>query len=279
MDNIFELFRDDNVTLESSKSIKKEDVEKSVKRYVKNYKNLSLLDTVKLIEDTNPYDNGYILREDYQYFIDARSNLKDDLIVKNNFGAKRVDKSKANDAEQMIQRHIMLSDKYVDVLGKLIINEIVMNYEKEKAKKIDFITYKEDSNTINLIELKKCSYIKNKNEGDSSNTKENFIKVALQISTYYSFFIHALENDKVKNEIKRLIDTLGNVNVDMDSVNVRRCILAPENLFMTDIDDDELKELKEHYDLYTIRRNLKYDDLREYAVNSNEELFEIVRDN
>ena len=201
------------------------------------------------------------------------------MIVKNNFGAKRVDKSKANDAEQMIQRHIMLSDKYVDVLGKPIINEIVMNYEKEKAKKIDFITYKEDSNTINLIELKKCSYIKNKNEGDSSNTKENFIKVALQISTYYSFFIHALENDKVKNEIKRLIDTLGNVNVDMDSVNVRRCILAPENLFMTDIDDDELKELKEHYDLYTIRRNLNYDDLREYAVNSNEELFEIVRDN
>ncbi len=280
MKEYFELYKTSPINKEYSleKRNDKYVKEKTAIKYIKDKYNLNLLECVKKIEETNPYENGYTLRDDYNYLINKRKKLKDEEVVKNNFGALKEDKTKLNDAEQMIQRHIMLSDKYENILGKSIFNEFVPNMEEDRNKKsIDLITYRKKDNTINLIELKKCSYIMNKNDGDSSDTTENFVKVALQVSTYYSFFIHALKNNEIKLEIKRALDEVGNVNIDIDNVNVRGCILAPAKLFVTDLDDDELTEFKEHYDLYTIKLSDEYDDLRKYPVNSNEKLFEIDR--
>ena len=168
---IFELYDSNEAKLKPNSKLDRYERDKQIKKYIKRETNLNLLDTINLIEDTNPFNYGYTIRTDYQRLIDDRKTLKDQDKVKKTFGALREDKSSDNKAEPMIERHIMLSDKYIDILGKPLFYEFPPNVEKDNTgeKDIDLITYDENKKIINLIELKKCSYIKEKNNNNVTN--------------------------------------------------------------------------------------------------------------
>lgn len=273
--NKFELYK--RLEKFSGSSRNKEAKEKEAIKKIRSISRMSIKDTLDDIENSNPYEYGFTKRTDFQGMEKRVLNLKNEDRVKNTFGAKREDGSKMNHSEHMIERHIMLSDKYIDVLGKPVHYEFVPHQDNNLSEHpIDLITYVEDTNTINLIELKKCAYIRGNNRtNDGSDSGELFIRAAFEISTYYTFFKHLLDDESSRKMVKESFDKIANVNIDIDNVKINKVILAPFELFINY--SDEIDNIMNNYECYTIELNDGYDDLRNYFVNSDEKLFKIEK--
>lgn len=261
----------------STSSRNKEVREKDAIKKVRSISGKSIKDTLNDIENTNPYEKGYTRRTDFDGMERRVLNLKNEERVKNKFGAIDKNGDKVNHSEHMIERHIMLSDKYTDVIGKPVHYEFVPHQDSSLPEHpIDLITYVEETNTINLIELKKCSYIRGGSRtADASSSDELFIRAAFEISTYYTFFKHLLDDEDSRKKVKESFDRIAGINIDIDNVNINKVILAPFELFINY--SDEVDNLMNNYECYTIELNDGYDDLRQYCVNSDEKLFKIEK--
>lgn len=239
----------------------------------------SLSALINKIIKTDPFGNGYVARDNYKNNTRDRINLKNQLDkVGNHFDYYKKGK-KGSNLEQMIQRHIMLSNKYEGVFGKNLYYEFPCNTYKENTAKdkkgkipIDLITYDESKKRLYLIELKKCCAVKN-NEKISNNLKESnelALRALMEITTYYSFFIHNMKYNKEKME--EALNKVGNVNINLNEVEIRRAILVPKNT-LNKVYTKELKEELNKIDCFTIE--IAKDDISKDYVNSTDKLFNI----
>lgn len=280
--DIFRLYK----PLEEEKSVRDKDKKRIEENYEKELIEIlkdklgvsKFSDVIKKIETTNPYDNGYKPRSNYDSLIKDRMSLMNQDKVFNTFNYM-VDGKKGNSLETMIQRHIMLSEEYNDVLGKPIFYEFPCNTKDDEAAKekqgkvpIDLISYDEDKKIIYLIELKKCCGCRGCINNNLSESTELFIRGLMEVTTYYSFFVHLI--DIYKKEVEEALNTVGNVNINFDEVEIRKMILAPKRLF-DDVYTDELKDELKNVDCFTI--DIINDDISDVLINEKEKVFKIKR--
>lgn len=244
------------------------------------FNSTSLDEFIYNLENTNPFDNGYVPRSDYSSQIENRLSLFNQDKIKNKFNYYREDDSKGNSLETMIQRHIMLSDKYNDVLGKPLFYEFPCNTylpdtEKEKRGKvpIDLITYDEDKKILYLIELKKCRGSVAYKNSNLSESKELFLRAVLEISTYYSFFTHLLEINEA--DVLNALNKVGKTNIKREDIKeIRKAVLAPKTVF-DNVYTSELKPWLSKIDCFTI--DIIPDDISEIEVNTPSKIFDVKK--
>ncbi len=228
----------------------------------------SLKEFINKLENTNPFSNGYVERKNYEDQIEDRLTLKNQDKVKNTFNYI-IDGKKGNSLETMIQRHIMLSNEYVDILGKPLFYEFPCDRGKVP---IDLITYDEKNKILYLIELKKCSGKITQKRENLSESNELFLRALLEITTYYTFFKHLLITQK--KEIEKALSTVGGIDFKFDDVKeIRKAVLAPKIVFDT-VYTDELKEELSKIDCFTIAT---LDDISNTKINTKDKVFEIKR--
>lgn len=271
--------------LEEEKCVKGKDKVKIEKEYeeeiieiLKDKFNIkSVREVIKKLETSNPYDNGYLPRKNFDNLIKDRSSLVNQDKVYNTFNYIKNGK-KGNSLETMIQRHIMLSDKYNEIIGKPIFYEFPCNtydenteVDKKGKVPIDLISYDEENKIVYLIELKKCAGFKDCEKGNLAESTELFIRGLMEITTYYTFFTHLTKI--YKEEVEKALNKVGNVNINLDEVKIRKMILAPKRLF-DDVYTSDLKEEFKYVDCFTID---VVDDISDVLINTKDKIFEIKR--
>ena len=93
----------------------------------------------------------------------------------------------------------------------------------------------------------------------------------MEVTTYYTFFTHLIEI--YKDKVEDALNKVGNVNINLDEVEIRKMILAPKRLF-DDVYTNELKEEFKHVDCFIIDI---IDDISDVLINTKEKIFEIKR--
>ncbi len=244
--------------------------------YLEKDSGLELCDLVKSIERDNPYENGFVIREDFRK--KDRETLEKQELVKNKF-CEKSSQSKVNDLEPMIQRNIILSGQYNDILGMPIYYEFPCN--KGDKRPIDLITYDKNSNMVYLVELKKCSASEREKieNNDEKESEELFLRAAFEISTYYSFFTHLIQNSKEDcARVEEAFYYVSGQKIDLHSskTKIKKAILAPKRLF-EDVYTDKLKKLMKEYECFWIERKSNIETLKDYTINTKEQLFNIKR--
>lgn len=257
----------------SNKELNKK-YEEEIINILEKKNNLSLEEIIRDIENTNPFESyGYKRRKDYRE--KDRKSLKEQEKVHNCF-CSVTNGRKDNSLETMIQRNIVLSRNYDNIIGIPIYYEFVC--DKPKSGAIDLITYNKSENILYLIELKKCNA---KLEPIKSNEKESietFLRASFEISTYYSFFTHLIEEEKYKKKVEDAFEIVSGEKINLDTVDIRKAILAPKRLY-DDIYSNELKKLQKNFECFVIELNNNIKDLSKYEINTKEKLFNIEKYN
>lgn len=231
----------------------------------------NLVDAINAIE-TADISSTYDVRKNFDDQIKRCNDLVNDEIIHDYFG-KMKGKTTEHETEELIVRHIMLSDKYNAVLGTPVFFEFPV--VEGRRYSIDLITYKD--NTINLIEVKRCTINHNKTsrKDNEKASEDHFLKIATQLSMYYNFFKRMFNDPSIRKEIIKAFNEVGHLSLDENAnYEIHKCMLIPEDKYMSYY--DERKELENNYDYYTIELNNNYDNLRDKMVSSNEELFKIA---
>ena len=240
--------------------------------YVNNINNLN--EILSSIDDINPFDyvkdknGGKISHREKYYFNDRKWSVNQlDAII--------------ND-EKMLQRNLFInSELYKDKLGHLIGYEVTIPKLIRHAP-IDLIgvDYKNHNLIINLIELKRCSLIitdKDGNEKEKKESSEMLLRAIFEISTYYTWFIHALKSNEdglATCLVKRIEDVLGIVVTEKEIINSKivKIIGAPVSI----INENEIYEpinLTKEIKLVTIEKSEIYNKIK--LVSSKEKLFDL----
>ncbi len=255
--NIFKIYK--MITFERSKSIYLERQSIVIDELKKICKNNSFLELIKDIERTNPFKNDEEYRDEYR-----SERLTNDYInqLKSNF--------RINELERDIEANILNSSHYFK-LGTPIAYEFPL-IQSDYQLPIDLITYKKekDANYLFLIELKRC----NSSDKDNNQNEEMFLRAFLEITTYYSYFMHIIKNKKQKEKLLlELEKNANNKGIEIeDNFIVKKVILAPKNFF-ENIHDD-IKELLDDYLLFSIERKPGV-DLSKEIIGTNKQLFDI----
>ena len=240
--------------------------------YVNNINNLN--ETLSSINDINPFDyvkdkNGNKIAHRDKYYFDERKWSVNQL------------NTIIND-EKMLQRNLYInSDLYKDKLGHLIGYEVTIPKLVRHAP-VDLIgvDYKNDNLIINLIELKRCSLIVTDKDGKEKGKKESsemLLRAIFEITTYYTWFIHALQSNKdglATCLVKRIKDVLGIVVTEKEIINseISKIIVAPFSI----INENEVYEsinLTKEIKLVTIEKSEVYNKTK--IVSSKEKLFDL----
>ncbi len=260
--NIFKIYKK-NIFLSRSKSIYYEKQSIILNKIYSLYNNKTLRSLINDIINTNPFKNSNQIRNEYR----SDRNTKDyEKQLKGCFRIKEL--------ERDIEANLFNNDIY-DLIGTTLAYELPLNKTKNQLP-IDLVSYKhnEDGDYIYLIELKRC----NSNDKASNQNNEMFIRAFLEITTYYSHFIHILEDDKKKDYLlSELESNANNKGITFNKkFKIKRVILAPKS-FYENIHEDIKKELQD-YLLLSIERKDGI-DLTKEIVGANKQLFNIEKVN
>ena len=209
--NIFKIYKRLDERITSNQKLNEEYEEELIEIIKNKLKKNNLKEIIKKIENTNPFEYGYVKRANFNRYINKILNLEKEAKMNNYFCEVRNNKP-INHLETMIQRNLFVSNKYNNIIGVPIFFEFPCNTYKPDTKEefkgkvpIDLITYKDFEKTLYLVEFKKCRATKDKiTVSDEKESKELFLRALFEITTYYSFFKHMIIEEYIRSNIEKV---------------------------------------------------------------------------